>query len=140
MKSKLFDGFPNISSEEWKDKVNSDLKGADFQRKLVWKTGEGFDVNPYYREEDIENMNVVGSDSGAFPYIRGKEKEGNDWSIRQDFKIKDNPEEVNGRILEALNRGANAIGLVFSKETPITSNFLHKLLANIQIDITDINL
>ncbi len=139
IKSNLFDEFPNISSKEWKDKVNSDLKGADFNKKLVWRTDEGFDVNPYYRKEDIENMNSVGSDPGDFPYIRGKEKEGNDWSIRQDFNIKDKPEEANRNILEALIRGSNAIGLIFSEETPITSDFLQKLLVNIQIDIIEIH-
>lgn len=139
MSPKLFNRFPVINSREWKDKVISDLKGADFEKKLVWRTSEGFDVRPYYREEDIKFMNGVATDPGFFPFIRGKEKEGNDWSIREDFKVNDKPEEVNGRISEALNRGAGSIGFNFSKESPINTDFLQKLLANIQIDIIDIH-
>ena len=43
-KENLFDMFPPISTQEWKDKINVDLKGADFDRKLVWRTNEGFNV------------------------------------------------------------------------------------------------
>ena len=53
-KEKLFDQFPPVSTQEWKEKVVADLKGADFDKKLVWRTNEGFNVNPMYRAEDIE--------------------------------------------------------------------------------------
>ena len=33
-------------------KITADLKGVPFEKKLVWKTGEGFNVNPFYRAED----------------------------------------------------------------------------------------
>ena len=48
-KEKLFDQFPPISTEEWKAKVEADLKGAPFDKKLVWRTNEGFNVQPMYR-------------------------------------------------------------------------------------------
>ena len=57
-KEKLFDQFPPVTTKEWMDKIHADLKGADFNKKLVWKTNEGFDVNPFYRMEDIENLHV----------------------------------------------------------------------------------
>ena len=38
--------FPAISTQEWMDKITADLKGADFSKKLVWRTPEGFNVNP----------------------------------------------------------------------------------------------
>ena len=56
MKEKLFERFPPVSTSEWMEKIKADLKGADFREKLVWKTDEGFDVNPFYRKEDIENL------------------------------------------------------------------------------------
>ena len=61
---RLFEEFPPVTTKEWMDKINADLKGADFNQRLVWKTGEGFDVMPFYRREDIENLNHV--DSGIF--------------------------------------------------------------------------
>ena len=48
-KEKLFDMFSPVTTEEWKAKITTDLKGADFDRKLVWRTNEGFNVQPFYR-------------------------------------------------------------------------------------------
>ena len=58
-KKKLFDQFPPVTTEEWIDKIRVDLKGADFDKKLVWKTNEGFNVNPFYRMEDTENLRYI---------------------------------------------------------------------------------
>ncbi len=58
-KEKLFSNFPPISTEEWMAKIVADLKGADFEKKLVWKTNEGFNVNPFYRSEDLEGLNTA---------------------------------------------------------------------------------
>ena len=52
-KEKLFSDFPPVSTQEWMDKIMVDLKGADFEKKLVWKTNEGFKVKPFYRQEDL---------------------------------------------------------------------------------------
>ena len=41
-KEKLFSDFPGVSTEAWMEKITADLKGADFEKKLVWKTNEGF--------------------------------------------------------------------------------------------------
>ena len=48
-KEKLFSDFSPVSTEQWMEKVTADLKGADFEKKLVWKTNEGFKVKPFYR-------------------------------------------------------------------------------------------
>ena len=37
-KEPLFDQFPATSYQEWRTKVEADLKGADFDKKLVWRT------------------------------------------------------------------------------------------------------
>ena len=76
--------FPAISTEEWMAKINTDLKGADFAKKLVWKSPEGFDVYPFYRLENIEGWQTLNSAPGKFPYIRGT-KEDNDWFVRQEI-------------------------------------------------------
>ena len=53
-KEKLFSDFPEVSTQEWMDKIQVDLKGADYEKKLVWKTNEGFKVKPFYRQEDLK--------------------------------------------------------------------------------------
>jgi methylmalonyl-CoA mutase len=44
--------FPPVSTAEWEAQIARDLKGADYDRKLVWRTDEGIAVRPYYRAED----------------------------------------------------------------------------------------
>ena len=43
--------FAPVSTQVWKDKIIADLKGADFDKKLVWRTPEGFNVQPFYRKQ-----------------------------------------------------------------------------------------
>ncbi len=52
-REKLFTEFPPVPTEKWEEVIAVDLKGADYERKLVWRTGEGFNVRPYYRAENL---------------------------------------------------------------------------------------
>ena len=106
---KLFDMFPPVSTEEWKAKINVDLKGADFDRKLVWRTNEGFNVQPFYRREDIEGLPTIGSLPGEFPFVRGT-RDNNDWVVRQAV-IGDTAAEANEHALHILNRGVESLGI-----------------------------
>ncbi len=51
-KEKLFTQFPPVSYETWRAKVDADLKGVPFEKKLVWRTNEGFDVQPMYQRQE----------------------------------------------------------------------------------------
>lgn len=73
-KEKLFSDFSPVSTEQWMEKVTADLKGADFEKKLVWKTNEGFKVKPFYRMEDLEGLKTTDALPGEFPYLRGTKK------------------------------------------------------------------
>ena len=55
-KEKLFSEFQAPTTQEWLDKIEVDLKGADFQKRLVWRTNEGFNVQPFYRREDLKDL------------------------------------------------------------------------------------
>ena len=70
-KEKLFSDFSPVSTEQWMEKVTADLKGADFEKKLVWRTNEGFKVKPFYRMEDLEGLKTTDALPGEFPYLRG---------------------------------------------------------------------
>ena len=52
----LFSEFAPNTMQEWVDKVTVDLKGADFGKKLVWRTNEGFNVQPMYRLENMAEL------------------------------------------------------------------------------------
>ena len=53
---KLFEQFPPVTTEQWEAAITADLKGADYERKLVWRTAEGFNVRPYYRAENLKDV------------------------------------------------------------------------------------
>ncbi|MDE6545848.1 MAG: methylmalonyl-CoA mutase small subunit, partial [Paramuribaculum sp.] len=120
-KELLFDQFPPVSTAEWKAKVEADLKGAPFDKKLVWRTNEGFNVQPMYRAEDIEGLKTLDSNPGEYPYVRGTRTD-NEWLTRQEI-IADTPAEANAKAREVLGKGINSLGFKVaepSKETVAT--------------------
>lgn len=135
-KEKLFDMFPPISTEEWKAKINVDLKGADYNKKLVWRTNEGFNVQPFYRREDIEGLYTLGSMPGQFPFVRGT-REDNNWLIRQQVEGKD-AAELNRNALYILNRGVDSLGFKLSGEFDLAE--LPELLRDIDLKKVEINI
>ena len=107
-KEKLFTQFPPVSYETWKAKVDADLKGVPFDKKLVWRTDEGFSVQPMYRREDIADFKTTGSLPGEFPYVRGT-RDNNHWLTRQEILPAD-PAEANRVALDVLGKGVNSLG------------------------------
>ena len=59
--NRLFEEFPGTPTEKWEEEIIKDLKGADYDKKLVWKTFEGFEVNPYYRAENLRDLKYIKS-------------------------------------------------------------------------------
>jgi methylmalonyl-CoA mutase len=105
---KLLTEFPPVSTEQWEEKIQQDLKGADYEKKLVWRTLEGFKVRPYYRSEDLDGKEYLDNYPGEFPFTRGKET-GNNWEIRQDVEISD-LKTANENALFLLEKGATSLG------------------------------
>ena len=97
-REKLFTEFPPVSTEQWEAAIAVDLKGADYERKLVWRTGEGFNVRPYYRAENLEGIQFLGSQAGEFPYVRGT-RANNHWRVHQTVEV-NCPKEANAEALK----------------------------------------
>ncbi|MDR2953521.1 MAG: methylmalonyl-CoA mutase small subunit [Prevotella sp.] len=135
-KEKLFSDFPPVSTEEWMAKITADLKGADFEKKLVWKTNEGFKVNPFYRSENIEGMATTMSLPGEFPYVRGTKKD-NDWYTRQDISVND-VKAANAKALDVLNKGVNSLGFSIDGDDVNTEN-INTLLKGIMPECVELN-
>jgi methylmalonyl-CoA mutase len=108
-REKLFTEFAAPTRQEWLDKIEVDLKGADFQKRLVWRTNEGFNVQPFYRREDLTNLKAVDSLPGEFPFVRGNKKDNNLWFVRQDIKVED-AKAANAKALDVLNKGVDSLG------------------------------
>jgi methylmalonyl-CoA mutase len=83
--------FPPVPTATWEAAIAKDLKGADYEKKLVWRTEEGIAVRPYYRAEGVAKLapqRVVGH-----------------WAIAQDAKP--GPDAVRADLLH--EAGAHAV-------------------------------
>lgn len=135
---KLFSEFAPNTMQEWIDKVTADLKGADFNKKLVWRTNEGFNVQPMYRLENMADLKNLDCFPGEYPFVRGNKKDNNDWYVRQDIHVEDFA-AANKKALDVLNKGVNSLGFVFTGCKEITKAEMETLLKGICLECVEIN-
>ena len=136
-KEKLFSDFPGVSTEAWMEKITADLKGADFEKKLVWKTNEGFKVKPFYRQEDLEGLKTTEGLPGQFPYLRGTKKNDNTWFVRQEIKV-ECAKEANAKALDILNKGVDSLGFSLKKKD-LCPEYIETLLEGICAECVELN-
>ena len=134
--NKLFSEFPPVPTEKWEEVINKDLKGADYEKKLVWRTIEGFKVKPYYRAEDLDGLEYLDSNPGQMPFTRGKHTDNNVWDVRQDIRSHD-LKEANRVALDAVERGATSLG--FCAKGVKTLDDMATLFRGIYINAVSIN-
>jgi len=128
---KLFNEFPPIPTDAWEELINKDLKGADYNKKLIWHTIEGFDVRPYYRAENIQNLDYLNTLPDEFPYTRGSRKAYNQWKIVQEINTP-SPEEANHIAKEALSKGASIVA--FNAVNIDNADKLSQLLEDVDLE------
>ena len=123
MSKSLFSDFEGVSSKAWKQKIQVDLKGADYNNNLIWKTNEGIDVKPFYHADQFKAIS------------NNPNSKAQDWKICQTIVV-DKAEEANAQAIEAINRGAEAILFTMPSES-IPSEVLLKtiVLDKVSVDI-----
>ena len=137
---KLFEEFPPVSTEQWEAVIKEDLKGADYEKKLVWQTPEGFKVKPYYRAEDLEGIDFLKSLPGEFPFVRGNKPLDNTWFIRQDIDVKETGiEGANRKALDILQKGVDSVGFFIPDDMPISYEDFARLMQNIWVKGIEVN-
>lgn len=103
--------FPPPTIEQWRRLVEQDLKGAEFDKKLLWQTPEGITVKPLYTAADREGLPHVDEMPGSPAFARGTYPLSGvapEWQVRQD-NVLATPEEVNGAVRDGLARGQTAV-------------------------------
>ncbi|MBE6226439.1 MAG: methylmalonyl-CoA mutase small subunit [Bacteroidales bacterium] len=139
MAEKLFAEFPPVSTEQWEQVIIKDLKGADYEKKLVWKTQEGFSVRPYYRAENLTNLKHLGTEAGCFPFVRGT-KDNNNWLVRQDYcACTGNYAEANAQALDGLKKGVESVGFCIDGKKAISEAEMQTLLNGIDLAKVEVN-
>ena len=95
--------FPPVPTAAWEAAIAKDLKGADYEKKLVWRTEEGLGIRPYYRKEALAELSAqLRTAPGHYPFVRGT---GQSWQIAQDAKP--GPKAIRADLLH--EAGAHAI-------------------------------
>ena len=93
--------------EQWRDRVERDLKGADFEERLVHEAVDGLRTQPLYTRLDCEDLDL-GTMPGAWPWMRGRADGA--WQIWQSVATPD-PALAARHASEELSRGAHGLHL-----------------------------
>ncbi|QCX39942.1 hypothetical protein FF125_16400 [Aureibaculum algae] len=105
---KLFSDFKPATKQEWLEKVNIDLKGADFNRKLVWKNLSKINFQPLYLAEDkIEFLNNTGKNSQSL--------------INYRKIVVDSAEKANQLALKAVEEGMTGLLFEISENVSVST-------------------
>lgn len=118
MTKTLFDEFNPVSAKAWKQKIQVDLKGADYNNTLIWKTNQDIDVKPFYHQDDFKE----------FPHI--SDTKSTQWRIGQHINVL-KADKANTEALNAIQNGAEQIIFNISSETIS----VEKLFKNISVPI-----
>ena len=116
----LFKDFNPIGTKAWKQKIQVDLKGADYNDTLVWKTSESINVKPFYNEDDIKDLDVSVSSNSEF-------------NIGQVIYVHD-VLKSNKNAITAFEKGANTVKFIVPNET-ISLNELFQTIESKDIQL-----
>lgn len=117
MSKKLFDEFSNVSSKEWKQKIQADLKGADYNDTLIWKSNEGIDVKPFYHADEFFFLPDISSSKAT------------QWDICETIFVAD-VKKSNTKAKELLNKGAESLKFIIPSEDISIENLLKNIDLN----------
>jgi len=112
-KKALFDIFPASSRQEWRELVDQDISGSDFEKKLVWKTDEGFSVQPAYFRDDMQGIEHADFHPGEAPFVRSTSilhDKSQPWRITQ-YTDTSSPERANEEIRKGVKNGQTGVAL-----------------------------
>ena len=100
--------------------METELKGAPFDKRMFTATYEGITLKPIYRREDIANLPHLNSFPGFAPFVRGTTAGGyasrQPWAISQEITCS-SPTEFNHAARNSLDGGLNALNIVLDKAT-----------------------
>ncbi|MFI1745602.1 methylmalonyl-CoA mutase subunit beta [Thalassobellus sediminis] len=122
MTKRLFNEFDSVSSKQWKQKIQFDLKGADYNSTLIWKTSEDISVKPFYNADDLHEGLTTSNTKTT------------EWKICQSIFVA-NVEKSNLKAISAIKRGADSIKFIIPSETVS----IEILLKNIDLNTTSIH-
>lgn len=122
MSKLLFNEYKSVSAKAWKQKIQLDLKGDDYNEALIWNSPEGIDVKPFYHADEFKNLPETSTTKAT------------SWKICQTIYVS-NVEHANIKTIDVLNRGADSIKFI----VPTKDISIDKLLKDIDLTSTPIH-
>ncbi|MGO4821513.1 MULTISPECIES: methylmalonyl-CoA mutase subunit beta [unclassified Flavobacterium] len=115
-----FEDFESVSSKQWKQKIQFELKGADYNDTLIWNSPEDIKVKPFYHKDEFSKSLAV-------------ETKATEFKICQNIFVYDVDKSVE-RALDSINRGAESLRFTIEDESIAVEKLLEKLpLQNIPV-------
>lgn len=116
MSEKLFNEFEPVSSKQWKQQIQYELKGADYNETLVWESPEGIKVKPFYHIDEFKQGSAVAGKAAEF-------------TICQNIYVHDT-EKSAGRAISTLKRGAESLRFTIENDNTDVKALLSKVPDN----------
>jgi methylmalonyl-CoA mutase len=113
MATNLFDDFSPVSAKLWKQKIQFELNGADYNETLIWNSPEDIKVKPFYDKEDFTKKHSVSTKASQF-------------KICQNIFVFDLDKSIE-KALDTINRGAESIRFTIPNENINIEKLLEKL-------------
>ncbi len=104
MSDKLFSDFSEVSSKQWKQKIQVDLKGVDYNDSLIWKTNEGIHIKPFYHFDEFDELPKVSNTQAS------------NWKICQSIYVT-NALEANSKAIDVLSKGIESLQFIITNDT-----------------------
>ena len=113
---KLFNDFDPISSKQWKQRIQFELDGADYNDTLIWNSPEDIQVKPFYHRDEFKGSFSSNTKATAF-------------KICQNIFVHDLTKS-NLRALDSIARGTESLRFtIINEQTDV-----EKLLENLPLE------
>jgi methylmalonyl-CoA mutase len=112
--SKLFNEFDAVTSKQWKQQIQFDLKGANYNDALIWKTDEDINVKPFYHADEFKDSPILSNTGDT------------SWNICQTIFVAD-VKKSNNKAIDAIRRGAESIKFIIPDETVSITNLIENI-------------
>ncbi|KRD12944.1 methylmalonyl-CoA mutase [Flavobacterium sp. Root901] len=116
MATTLFEDFNPISSKQWKQKIQFELDGADYNQTVIWNSPEDIQVKPFYHSDEFTKSASVQTQASAF-------------KICQNIFVHDVEKSIN-RAINTIERGAESLRFTIQNE----NTDIQKLLENLPLE------
>lgn len=113
MANDLFNEFDAVSSKQWKQQIQFELKGADYNETLLWNSPEDIKVKPFYHNDEPQNQFAITTHATQF-------------RICQDIFVYDLEKSI-AKANDSIARGAESVRFTIGDEKTDVTRLLENL-------------